>query len=96
MDVLSSWRPFPSHILRSLPNYVELDSDHRIMSTSIKVSLRTMKGKRCNCKTFYWKRLAEPQVKEDFQLKVANRFAVLAETETVTDTTNTDTTKLKG
>jgi hypothetical protein len=65
-------------------NSVELDSDHRILSATIKVSLRTTKGKPCNRKKFNWKRLADPQVKQEFQLKLANRFAALQDDEPIT------------
>jgi len=67
-------------------NSVDLDSNHRILSTYIKVSLQTTKGKPCSRNKFNWKRLAE--VKNEFQLKLANRFAALTEIETISDRYN--------
>lgn len=39
------------------------------------MSLRTTKGKSCYRRKLNWKRLAEPILQKEFQLKITNRFA---------------------
>ena len=58
-------------------NTIELDSDHRPISISIKVSLRSVRLKPCNRVRYNWNRLQDPLIKHEYQLKLSNRFALL-------------------
>jgi len=71
-------------------NSVELDSDHRIVSITLKTSLRTSKGKPCKRPKFNWKKLQDPATREEFQLELSNRFNALK-----TDNTSTITERYR-
>ena len=59
-------------------NTVELDSDHRIMSVTVKISLRIQGANLVKRKRYNWNRLTnDPKLKEEFQLELRNRFEPL-------------------
>ena len=66
-------------------NTVELDSDHRILSATIKVSLRTTRGKPLNRQKYNWKKLEQQEIKNEFQIKISNRFANITQIELITE-----------
>ena len=61
-------------------NSVELNSDHRIVSIQFDLltSLRSNKKTRCKRPKFNWKKLKNPDTKDEFQLELSNRFEGLA------------------
>ena len=66
-------------------NTVELGSDHRIVSAVIKVSLRTTKGKPLDRRKFDWKKLECQDTKDEFKIKLSNRFQHLPLIESITE-----------
>ena len=59
-------------------NTVELDSDHRIVVATVKISLRIQGANQVKPKRYNWNRLTNgPKLKEEFQLELRNRFEPL-------------------
>ena len=55
------------------------------MSAVIKVSLRTTKGKPLNRRKFDWKKLESQEIKDEFKIKLSNRFQHLPLIESITE-----------
>jgi len=66
-------------------NTVELDTDHRIVSAVVKISLRTTKDKPLDRRKFNWKKLDTQEIKDEFKIKLSNRFENLAHIEFITE-----------
>ena len=59
-------------------NTGELDSDHRIVSATVKISLRIQGANQVKSKSYNWNRLTnDPKLKKEFQLELRNRFEPL-------------------
>ena len=55
------------------------------MGAVIKVSLRTTKGKPLNRLKFGWKKLESQEIKDEFKIKLSNRFQHLSLIESITE-----------
>ena len=58
-------------------------SDHYLVQSVIKLGLQRAKQKSAPSTKLDWKRLKDPVQKREFQIKLTNRFAALAESEDV-------------
>ena len=59
-------------------NTVELDSDHRIVSATVKIRLRIQVAYPVKRKRYNWKRLTKgPKLRQEFRLELRNRFEPL-------------------
>ena len=58
-------------------NSVELNSDHRILSITLSISLRTSRGKPCKRVKFNWNKLRDSAIRKQYQIEVSKKFSVL-------------------
>ena len=74
---------------RAFNSFVSVASDHRVVSTQIRLSLRANKKKNSNISLYDWTHLKDnPEIRNTFITRVKNRFAALQDT-TLTKSTNT-------
>jgi hypothetical protein len=60
-------------------NTVELNSDHRIVSAKISISLRVSKDNKCQRITYDWKKLKNScSLQSQFNIEVQNRYDILS------------------
>ena len=74
---------------RAFNSFVSVASDHRVVSTQIRLSLRANKKKNSNISPYDWTHLKDnSEIRNTFITRVKNRFAALQDT-TLTKSTNT-------
>ena len=59
-------------------NSIELPDSNRIVSIHLLTSLRSNKKTTCKRPKFNWKKLQNPDTKDEFQLELSNQFEALA------------------
>lgn len=57
--------------------FVDLESDHRIVSATVKISLRIQGANLVKCKRHDWKKLEPVPIRKELQLELKNRFEPL-------------------
>ena len=74
---------------RAFNSFVSVASDHRVVSTQIRLSLRANREKNSDTSPYDWTHLKDnPEIRNTFIIRVKNRFAALQDT-TLTNSTNT-------
>ena len=74
---------------RTFNSFVSVASDHRVVSTQIRLSLRANKKKNSNISPYDWTHLKDnSEIRNTFITRVKNRFVALQDT-TLTKSTNT-------